>query len=565
MFSVVYSTLRYYNGFKCCKPLVNSSKHVMDVVCSPVHDITDRIHWIIAIGASMWIFSPLLIYLFPRTMSNAKSLSRKCNRGNYARIEKVEWIAESPFSLRAVYRYFCNIGGSSGLAVRLRRMFFFLIVLPSPFILRIIANHLDKQYFYEIHGAMDTPLGFFGLLLDFKTAVNNWKCFLGGPHIATGACVVIGLILISIPYSLSEILTRYLVQSDDARSSNRELFPLFMSVTQILKFSASDVSENEGFKLLHTTICARIRMMFNYMFWKCCFHMWMNRFRKCHRFINEMRFVNTDGAFGLITRYSCLSACVVLFALSAPVEVFLLILYNGAPIVNFIILFLKRYVQFVCRGLNEMTFELLKKRYIQNSISFLVVISLVFISYVYMSILVIGYTYVCLTVNYTLLAVIVHARVILNYFLLGVIVLIYLWKAVSGVLEDYEIILEMIIEISQIMEMKKASLETAIGRQNHGPIQGAALNGELEYNMDDSHPRINYVKRVGVATAIPKPLFEVVVEKHKCLRNCIIAAASKMIVTSFIAFTVIKIILRFERQNDVDDILRVAAILLTGL
>ena len=607
MFEPFYPTNRYYTALRCCEAKYNQSPEpqAFRMECGRVQYVevwVRLLHWV---GAILCLFSPLIFGTIlvgddPTFVGKSCNSTSVSDNDGFDRIihtdgeldQSSRWISRNPITWSNTCGSLFTCCGGSAFAVRLRRIFIFLFVLPSVVITRISLYYVFKikhQLLFRMQ--FDIPLGSLAILFNFKEAAYNWKCFMGGPYIAFGCYIIVGVTLITIPRSIPLLLTHGVLK----RNPHPLLIqsPLLSDLPTLSNFASLDVGSYKGSKLVYISILIRLRSLINPKFWCHCFYIWRNRylswmahicwFSRCH---------TLNGRCCKI--YVCFFPFMLVIQLILiAIEIPLLFIHNGLPLVSFICLYFTKYIQFVLWKASDdptMSRRLCKNVLSKICVALVMAFLISCVSYVAIAFLLDSLIYLSTTINFVILGMIVNARSIVNYVLLGIIVCIYVWKSVSGINESYCELFEMVVETSTMLQyslnkhqkhnLNQHSLLIETPNEDLG-ISSIRINGILfsqvsdtsyteetqtDTSLNDSHKsQLECIRKFGSSMAIPVKVFDHVVEKHRPLRNMIMMAFIKLVITSLVSFVTINIVLTFQRSSDLDKIMQLAAVLLTGL
>ena len=464
---------------------------------------------------------------------------------------KVEWIAGSPFSISALLRQLYFVGGDGGCARRLKRSFLFLLVPFVAFGPYLGYYSERKMWYVERHASLGSPLGLLALLVNFHEALINWRYFLGGPHIIIVLTLVIGLAFLCAPFSMSLLLTADLIKPENSEPRNNS--PVLMNIIDLARYSSTNITQRSGFQLLLTYFSSRFTAMLNLRFWQHCYYIWIHQL--CKLFRNLVNFFENR----------CLKAVTLCFVpLVLLLKTFLIlcelvaiVLHNGVPLLSFMCLLYTRYFRFIRDTIRQCS------PIIRNGLALVCLVVLVYVSYGYTLLLVRSFTLVSLLFNFTLVGVISNSSVLLIYVLLSTVILIYAWKSVSGMLEDYEFIFIIITDATiriqnRLNQSRNVTATSPVDFERSEPYSNLIDHVMAGYNTD-------YVKEIRGLPAIHKDLFYQVVERHKPLRNNIAKAILKFLITCLVIIMIITIVFSFNRENLIGEILQLLGVVLTGL
>ena len=578
----IVTTPNQFTSFKCCHPTTHRTHktHETKVDCDNKVYVTSILQTLQRLSTSMFMFCPLLlIYLFGEKSSVKKRVSVEYERLNdESNTPDYEWISCNPYCSFVIVTALRGLGGTSVCASRIRRAVVFLFVIPSVLIIRLIVyGYLKYQYINDREEA-DLAQGMYALLLGFDRATYNWKCYLGGPYIIFPMCFTVGLFLVCLPRDIEDVFELGLLEESFTNKS-----PLFLDLYIISKYAAIDYKDTGGFRLLYHTMIARLLALLNRKFWKYCYFIWLQRFKSMMDSLNSIRLINERICIPI--QILLLPFCLVVFVLVVMIEFILVLGTFGFPMVCFGIRFYLSYLRYMRTSIENSTRLrcFVDSRCLRYLFSALFFILLFYIFYGYSLIILSSFKHIIYTISYTILGLVVNANEMFKYSVVVIVVFVYIWKAGSGLFAEYEELFSMIVEISHSFKREQLTPVVSIDsgvlllktsnsfrsfdsiKINEEPTINIPVQNSYSYNVPPVYTHdVTYVRIVGGIVSIPKLLFESVVNEHLPLRNRIFVTIVKLAVTSFVWFLTMKAILEFERQNYLDKILQVLAILLTG-
>ena len=574
----IVTTPNQFTSFKCCHPTTHRSKVKVD--CANKVHVSSILQKLQILSNFIFMFCPLLlVYLFKDLSTSTTRVNDEYDRMNDESTRPTpdfEWISCNPFSSSGMVSSLRILGGSSVCASRMRRAVVFLFVIPSVLIIRLIVyGYLHYDYISDREEA-DIAVGMNALLLGFDRATYNWKCYLGGPFVIYAICFTVGLFLVCLPRNIEDVFELGLL---DETTSNRS--PLFLDIHVISEFAAIEYKGIRGFRLLYQTMLARLHALLNIKFWKYCCCIWHQRFRLMMNLFYCLRLYNKRIFIAL--QISMIPLCLIVFTLVVIIEIILILGSFGFPMVYFGFRIYFSYLRFVRTSIDNSARWRCLANYQGLRIAFSAVffILLFYIFYGYSLIILSSFKHIIYTISYTILGLVVNAEELFKYFAVGIVVFVYIWKAGHGLFAEYEDLFCIVIDVSRSLQQEQCTPHVCV----HSGVLLLQTNNSLRTfdrikineepplkipvenrnSISSRHARVvTYVRLVGGIASIPKLLFKKVVEKHLPLRNRVFATVVKLGVTSLVWTFILTAILEFERQNDVDKILQVAATLLTG-
>ena len=594
-------TDRYYTGLYCC----NIRKHSVEngtnesLKCDKLETVTRWVFAMQCVGFILYCFSPLLLRYFGSSPSDTIKSEvpsvplRDDETDSYIDLlrenDSEMWISDNTVVTGNICSFLFNACGRRHWMIKIRRAVLFLFIIPSVSITKVLVYSYLKYKFELLYRyRFDIPLGILAIPLGFKAAAYNWKCFLGGPYVVFGIYVTFGLLFVLIPRSIPDLLTEGILHTG-AGSHTRSLWsPLYLDIQTLSEYASFETHGYSNTGLVYVSVVVRLRALINVKFWCRCAQIWRVRYQRTLARVSQCL---SGRRFCSRLTYVFIPPLFILYSLFVLIESLLLLIYNGLPIVSFTCLCFKRYVQFVLCKVSKK----IDNVFIKVSVTSFVVIVLFIIMYALSIILIDSFVFIATLLNYTLLGVIVNARKLTNYILLAIIFAIYIGKCVTGIVEGYNQLFIMVVEASITLDTmrhdfvadwnKKSELvvnmttQTVMPPISHLQINGQHFNAMTEEQWDPSalqtidgaeylsshNKRFGYVRNCGSNTAIPERLFRHVIEKHRPLRNIVMTSVIKLTLTSLVAFCCIGIILTFHRGTELEYILQIAAIVLTGL
>ena len=568
-----------FTSFNCCHPQRPGD-------CQFVIKVTYWMQIIQWLSYLIVMLSPLLILSLASTDDFRSPCGDEMNYtlfdDDMRDLSEDDWISANPFTIKRALHSCCSFGGNNVCWTRMKRAIICLIIIPSQVFIRFIIYSKYKYYSLESRLKADIPLGFFSMMFGFKRSLYNWKCFMGGPFVLYSICFTLGVFLICLPENLPDMLTD---GAFEERKDHQISSPLMIDLRLLERFSSIPCSSYRGQALLYRIFSARLHVLLNCKFWKYCVNL-------CYRrFLKHVSYMNTEGkSVILCVLYHCaIPVLAILTVVVIVIEFILLFLFHFFSMFYLgwlsYIQYLRYLRKFTRNSKHRMWNTLFRCWLSQMLFSSLFLLLFIIISYGYVRLVLSLFNYIMLILDYTLLGIIINARDVINYFIVGIVVLVYIWKSMAAFLTEYENLLKTVIVMSHSLQTQITRTQNRIyvdkqtlcieSEQSFGPFDKIRVNGLLARlkgiheameitDRSTSHRDLDILRTVGGISAIRKDLFMYVVEKHCPVRNRLFSSLVKIIFTCFFTIMVVNSILTFHRQSNFDDILRIAAILLTG-
>ena len=566
IFQTWTGTIDYFSRMKCYESIVNLSHVVVGMRDSGPMETTPWYQRMRVLGIMLLLYSPFLLSLLPErgtksdfNMIDFNETENETASDDFHEKTRDDWITGSTLTVSSLLTKIYYFGGDGACVRRLRRGFLFLIIpllTVGPFLWHY---HSKLMWYTERHKSLDSPLGLLALLVDFESALVNWRYFLGGPHITVLVTLILGVIVLCVPYSMSTLLTTGLITSQDPLGCNKS--PVFMTIPDLARYASTNINRKQGYSLIVAVFSSRIKAMLNKAFWQQCFFIWIHRLRKT---VNAMSFLFEHPVLKIIM------ICTLPFVLLCHfilifVEFLVIILHNGIPIIGFMCLLYAKYFKFIQQTMRSVT------PLWRNGLATVFLILLAYVSYGYLLLIVTTFTLFTLIFDFTLMGFIINVSVLIMYVTVSTVILIYAWKSTSGMLEEYEFIFTIITDVAIQFEMKQKTLPTVLCEGDESMVNQPFESG-YEPSIPADEPCLGkpydehrYVKEIDGLPAIPKTLFYRVVEQHKPLRNNIAKAILKFLITCLITVIIITIVLSFHRETVIGEIMQLFGVVLTGL
>ena len=574
-----------FTSYNCCDPMRKGD-------CQFEIKITVWMHVIQWLSYATVMVSPLLVLsmtstegsrLISRDNENQYRLIDGDNDRNMSDLYEDEWISVNPFSVKRALQRCWSFGGQNLCWTRLKRAFICLVIIPSQIYIRFIVYVIEKYDPFNRRDKADIALGVFSMMFGFKRSLYNWKCFMGGPFVLYSICFTLGVFLICLPENLPDMLTN---GAFEERKYHQISSPLMIDLRLLERFSSIPCSSYRGQALLYRIFSARLHVLLNCKFWTYCINLCYRRFL-CHL----AYFINRKGEpiIFRIMFYCAVPPFLIATIVVIVVEFILLFLCHFFSLLYLCWLSYIQYLRYLKKtiaGVNSRVCLVISENWLFRLVFatvFFLICLIVFYGYIRLMISLLSY--ITRTLDYVLLGVIVNAGDVINYFLIGIVMFIYVWKSMSAFFTDYEDLLQTVISISHSLHVKFARIETKIHVDNNtlcidseqylGPFNKIKINGVLAVlqNIQDDVNQLRDLRRmpnpdifrtIGGVSAIRKDLFIFVVEKHCPVRNHLFSAFVKILCTCLFSIMFLNAVITFHRENYVDKILQIAAILLTG-
>ena len=573
-----------YSMFNCCKPfLVNRESNASRIECVTVYRLTAWVRYLQCLAIFLFAYSPLLLIFALGSSVDDESLDIGTNTHHLESSHPTHWIAKHTFTVEHMTKYVVSIGGKSVLASRIRRFVFVVIVVPSITVLRLTLMYIYKYPLYESRLQADAPIGLMSMFFGFNASVYNYKCFLGGPYIILGTYFTLGVVFLCIPHSLSKLFCKELQDDDENLTFNS---PLFFNVKLLEKFASVDVSNFRGYRRFHNGMLARLFALMNVKFWYYCCCVWMLRFKKAVKCLHVFNLA-CNKAVARILYIPALVFILCVHVIAVLFEFAFVIISYAFPILYFMYVLYFNYLNYLYSTFIPFSYRRRRSRVVSvlNFIFSIIILILFFvIMFGYITFTTATIRFIFSTIRCTLLGVVIHARRVAVYCLVILIFLIYIWKASKGLLEDYDSLFILVVNISQYTRQYMAN-KRHINRDNvsHESIitdqisdrapatvpipDTVAMNsqyGDFPTVDQDVPFQAPFVKYIGGLAYIPEDLFQYIVEKHRPFRNQILLTSVKVILTCFIISLIWKSVIDFERVTTFESIMMVFSMLLTG-
>ena len=516
-----YQTFEY----RCCKYNIDYVNKTRNIDCNHEHYHLGTVWWNLAfyLGFICWIYYTLLLTYIGCKLSNTinpiQTMSLEMDNVLNSPTERIE--EEFVFSYKGSYPItflgtlkqamcFCNVENT--LFSRLLR--FIIIVLPlAVLVFQVLIEFIYNGKLIKAAISKGALQNFNTLLVDFQSAKKGFLTFFGGPHVALSLFVLLSCIFIQLPRDLESFLARGLFNFESLGSS-----PLTLSLQTKCHLAGLQCSDMTGFDKLHYTLYSNLLLLLNTRFWKHTFKILFYRWK-----LIIYPFLKNNFSTGLLAAI-CIPL-VVVYVIICIFELAIMLLLYLFPIVNFLLILSKAYVNSItdfCK-FHSNTFV--------KAICYLLVpftiLALSYAWYIYCLVLFHCIWFFLCIILYTYSGIIAYPRISYGYLILVFMTIYYMVEIVNKFGKSYQKLLHITIKVCKSV--------------NH-----ISRDKTVEIENDKG---------------VPKKLWELIIEKHQARRIKMASTVLQLAVLISILYVSVDLLERFNQFQELSVITHVFTVL----
>ena len=602
--------VRGFIAFSCCRDtngnfLQGENHNNSSIVCDEEALIKET-YWLVVLevcGVICFLYSPLLLRVFSSakhemecerfdevtaypdtpTLQGYTQISGRIKLRNEATLNRdvsnegeEDWLylgIDIPYSLSTVINtiLFSRLRGRW--ASRVRR-FLFLLISAAPMIFRILLYYHRKPESLQARLKAGIPVDFLAIPFGFRASFLNWRGWMGGPYILYGVYFTLGSIFLCLPSSLAQLLTHG--TREISMESRRN--PLFLDLELIEYFSGIPASHSRGYLFLCQVTRGRLYMLLNIDFWKFFGGIWRRRLRRLAVLLNYRKNKTRCSklAFWLLTFPLWILAFIIL-----ALEATICTLYNGLPMLNFLVTVIRKYALYVSsfaisRGTSTSNHCLRKTLLVILNV--ILTIILFYLFYGFSLLFINTFTFMCQIVNFTLVGIVVNPSSVMGYVAMVTIIVVSVCKSTHNIIDGYLELQKIATKTSEKMqsESKQASVKVKDGNlviTTNGSLQhydkivldGTPVEHQLTVDGSRPVPELQYVRYRDDMPGIPRSLFDRIVQKHRPLRVELFASLVKISVILLFVNVTLSAINAFDQYQAVSSVSQVIAAIFLGV
>ena len=515
----------------CCTFIYNKTISERNVECKEQEFQYDVLWWIIPIVISivLFLYSPILIsyialhlHMFQKkngtvVVNQTGDLSNPLNSVNESD-SHIQSMDTSEVILLSGYQHVtltntllipvqCMIDGCIGNKPSLIGLFFVRLVrVLIPFLsLSVIALQiiLDNYYLHDLileSMRKGVPIGFRSMLGGYNESKKNFLPYLGGPFLAISLYIFITGLLLTIPESPIEIVTKRL------KAETIENCPLLLGVKTIGILGSVRTTNRKAYSLLYHLLQAQLYMLLNYKFWLRCLVIQVERWCACSPHRLFLWFLP-------------------LYIVFCVVELVLATVFYVCPIVSFSYYIVAGYVTHLYKNSHRAIFVKLCTLFL----AVVVLCGMVFSLLMFCTIFLDATLFVTRVFIFTFTGVIVYPKTAYGYLIFSLTVFYYLWDSISDFAALYQ-------------QLFKDTVQAATS------VQRANDNDKL-------------IHKIKGENGIQEELFEFVIEIHLPRRKQMFLSILKAAIVLTVLWMLIHLLLTTDNFKELHVIMHVGTAL----
>lgn len=460
-------------AYSCCSNSFRLSVMRREIVCKEQVFKYESLWWVLPCVLSLIIFgfSPLIIMYVINWFS-------ECVHGNEGTRELVVLDGKdhvtflgtvmAPLTCLINYLKYSNPTLYSQVLIRIHRCLYPLLSV-SVIMLQIF---LDYKYFrWYIYRAVQSgvPLGFRTMIVGYASSKDKFLPHLGGPFVALGVYLLVTCLLIVIPDSLSH----FLISGLTTRYTEETQTPLKLGIRSVEIFGRVPIRTAQGYDKLYKLFLGHSCMIVNIRFWKYTFSVQKRR-------VISWTYGRTNVFCLMLPFY--IATCVL--------EVLLCILLYGFPIFSFGMTLVKAYLRHVGHDVGLGFFARIRR----VSLGTIFIGCILYFLFMFSTIVLDAILLVIRILIFTFSGILMYPKISYGFMIFAFTVIYYVWDCVQDFAKGYQRLLNEIVHIGKSMEAGEECL----------------------------------VVEIGDFKAVPRPLFEYIIEMHLPRRHEVVKSLVRM-------------------------------------
>ncbi|KAH3881334.1 hypothetical protein DPMN_005259 [Dreissena polymorpha] len=344
---------------------------------------------------------------------------------------------------------------------------FIRVLIPlSTFSIIGLQIFLDYNFLRDFVGACvvsGVPLGFRSMLTGYEASNNNFLPMLGGPFIASTCYFVITIIILVTPKSPIFLLETGLEWQNPSAVES----PLCLKLHTIGLLGTVPLENTHRYQKIYSYLLAEFYMLMNTKFWKYVVTLQQNRWES----LRHCRL------------------CILLFpiyVIFCVVELFLVILLYGVPIVSFGFIVIKGYCNALIRAGNRIGTLASMCAYV---CSICLAVPVFYFLFMFCTIFLDATLFICRVTIFSFTGMLVFPKTAYGYLIFGFTIFYYLWDS----LEKFSLIYKKLLK------------------------QSIAVASSLQRANDEGQNKVIY--KIHGRKWVRESLFEYIIEKHRPRRK----------------------------------------------
>ncbi|KAL4218859.1 hypothetical protein ACF0H5_021447 [Mactra antiquata] len=443
--------------YHCCNTYFNITYQKRVLQCNHINFYYDTVSWILPVLVSVILFAVCPIFL----LKAVHKFSRHSNSEFYHQMERTkrhatlvddnnrsvvsEFVFQDgehhvtffmalwwPFDL--CIRYIISNSHPSLFSIW-KRLFRLCIPLLSLSFIGVQVC-LDYIYLYEFvlsslrKGA---PLGFRSMISGFEESRKNFLPWLGGPYIAVGVYLLITVILLVVPSSVSELLGLGLPLS----SCHEDTFPICVKNTTIERLGSVRFRRRKGFDKIQKVLEGQFFMLLNVKHWKRIFCVQKGRWNAYFSIPGLQIFFPFYFIFCIIETLVCF-------------------LFFGCPILSFGFIITRAYYRQLW---NQKKGNSCPVSVLFVMLTFILIISVVYFLCVFCTIVMDACVFIARVLTFTYSGIIAYPKESYGYIIFAVTVVYYVGQCIHEFSLKYQSLLKDTIAVCERMQRANDSTQ----------------------------------------------------------------------------------------------------------
>lgn len=383
------------------------------------------------------------------------------------------------------------------------------IVIPlltiSIIALQVLVDYNFLNSF--VHECVDTgvPMGFRSLLVGFTKSRRNFLPYLGGPYIALVGYLLVTTLMVVLPKSPLQSLTR-VVTTGERYQTEYETSSLWIHKRNIGLFGSINLSRCEHTLKLYNLLLGQMFMLINVKFWKHVFCIQLNRLSK---------------------QFCCRSYlwCILLpsYFLFCVLEICLTLMLYGIPIFSTGLIVIKACCQPYSRSRRPGCFGVMWLIF--------VIIAVMYFLFMFFTIFLDATLLLTRLVIFTFTGVIIFPKTAYGYMIFAFTVFYYLWDSFSDYSACYDRLLKSLVRITTTLQRANAETENKV------------------------------VFSVKGCKGIRETLFEFIIERHQPRRKKIVLTFIRVVTVIGLIWICISLLVKTDNFRELHVIMHVGTAL----
>ena len=329
--------------------------------------------------------------------------------------------------------------------INFRRPTFFrllrLMVIFIPLTLTACRIWLDYVYagsFVKAVVDKGALIGFPSMIAGFESSRRHFLHIFGGPWVALPLYVCVGSILISVPKNLESCLEGGLIETEE-----HTLCPLFLCSKTKAILGSVEITDAKGFRRIHLVLYSQAIMLLNRVFWKETFRLYLLRWYYFKNWFLKERFFWTSSKLTLLASF----ILGIVYIHLCLLETILTCLCFACPVMGCFLIVLKAFLNHALVNFKHKAYRKVQASYLVGSvkalISFLILVTLLFIWYIYCLIFFDASWVLTKIIIFTYSGMIAYPRRSYGYIILTLMALYYVTECLKSFGATYQRLLEL--------------------------------------------------------------------------------------------------------------------------